>query len=78
MSINLTDFEGELMGFILHKGSSTNSDHYISKVKVGEFGLSVMVLNSSKLSLTISVTLILFICYFIKDAHNRNIQGAFG
>ncbi len=35
--------------------------------------LSVMMLKSLKLSLTISVTLILFICYFTKEAHHRNI-----
>ncbi len=35
-SINLTDFDGQLMGLILHKGSSTNSGHYLSMVKVGD------------------------------------------
>ncbi len=35
-SISLTDFDGQLMGLILHKGSSTNSDHYISMVKDGD------------------------------------------
>ncbi len=35
-SISLTDFDGQLMGLILHKGSSTNSGHYISMVKVGD------------------------------------------
>ncbi len=35
-SISLTDVDGQLMGLILHKGSSTNSGHYISMVKVGE------------------------------------------
>ncbi len=33
--ISLIDFDGQLMGLILHKGSSTNSGHYISMVKVG-------------------------------------------
>ncbi len=37
------------------------------------YGLSVMMLKSLKLSLTISVTLILFICYFTKEAHDGNI-----
>ncbi len=32
---SLTDCDGQLMGLILHKGSSTNSDHYISMLKVG-------------------------------------------
>ncbi len=35
-SISLTDFDGQLMGLILHKGSSTNSGHYISMVNVGD------------------------------------------
>ncbi len=35
-SISLTDFDGQLMCLILHKGSSTNSGHYISMVKVGD------------------------------------------
>ncbi len=34
-SSSLTDFDGQLMGLILHKGSSSNSDHYISVVNVG-------------------------------------------
>ncbi len=35
-SINLTDFDNQLMGLILHKGSPTNSGHYLSMVKVGD------------------------------------------
>ncbi len=35
-SINLPDFEGHLMDLILHKGLSTNSDHYIFMVKVSD------------------------------------------
>ncbi len=35
-SIILTDFDGHFMGLILHKGSSSNSGHYISMVKVGD------------------------------------------
>ncbi len=35
-SISLTDFDGQLMGLMCHKGSSTNSGHYISMVKVGD------------------------------------------
>ncbi len=35
-SISLTNFEGQLVGLILHKGSSTNSGHYISMVNVGD------------------------------------------
>ncbi len=38
------------------------------------FLLSVMMLKSLKLSLTI--TLILFICYFTKEAHDGNIKGS--
>ncbi len=34
--ISLIDFDGQLMGLILHKGSSTNSGHYISMGKVGD------------------------------------------
>ncbi len=34
--ISLTDFDSQLMGLILHKGSSTNSGHYLSMVKVGD------------------------------------------
>ncbi len=58
---------------MLHKGLSTNSGHYLSMVKVGDIWLSVMMLKSLKLSLTISVTLILFICYFTNEAHDGNI-----
>ncbi len=32
----VTDFDCQFMGLILHKGSSTNSGHYISMVKVGD------------------------------------------
>ncbi len=39
-------------------------------LKLVTYGLSVMILKSLKLSLTISVTLRLFICYFTKEAHN--------
>ncbi len=35
-SISQTDFDGQLMGLILRKGSSTNSVHYLSMVKVGD------------------------------------------
>ncbi len=35
-SISLTNFDSQLMGLIVHKGSSTNSGHYISMVKVGD------------------------------------------
>ncbi len=38
-SISLTYFDGQLMGLILHKGSFTNSGHYISMVKVGDIWL---------------------------------------
>ncbi len=36
MSISLTDFDSQLTGLILHKGSSTNSGDYLSMVKVGD------------------------------------------
>ncbi len=35
-SISLTDFDVQLVGFILHKGLSTNSGHYLSMVKFCE------------------------------------------
>ncbi len=35
-SISLTDFDGQLMGLLLHKRLSINSGHYISMVKVGD------------------------------------------
>ncbi len=35
-SISLTDFDGQLMSLILHKGSSTNSGPHLSMVKVGD------------------------------------------
>ncbi len=35
-SISLTDFDGQLIGLILHKGSSTNSGHFLSMVRVGD------------------------------------------
>ncbi len=35
-SISFKDFNGQLIGLILHKGLSTNSGHNISMVKVGE------------------------------------------
>ncbi len=34
--ISLIDVDGQLMDLILHKGSSTNSGHYLSMVKVGD------------------------------------------
>ncbi len=34
-STSLTAFDGQLMGLSLHKGSATNSGHYLSIVKVG-------------------------------------------
>ncbi len=35
-SISLTDFDGQLMVLILHKGLSTNSSHYLFMVKVAD------------------------------------------
>ncbi len=35
-NISLTDFDGQLMAHILHKGSSTNSCHCIYMIKVGD------------------------------------------
>ncbi len=32
----MTDFDSQLVGLILHKGSSSNSGHYISVIKVGD------------------------------------------
>ncbi len=61
------------MGLILHKGSSTNSGHYISMVKVGDIWFECDDVKSLELSLTISVTLILFIYYFTKEAYDGNI-----
>ncbi len=59
---------------MLYKGLSTNSGHYISMVKtLVTFGLRVMILKPLKSSLTISVTVILVICYFTKEAHDENI-----
>ncbi len=37
--ISFTDFDGQLMQSILHKGSSTKSEHHISMVKVGDIWL---------------------------------------
>ncbi len=42
------------------------------KLKLVTVGISVMMLKSLKLSLTNSVTQILFICYFTKEAHDGN------
>ncbi len=36
LCFGLSDFDSKLMGLILHKGSSTNSVHYISMVNVGD------------------------------------------
>ncbi len=33
---SLTEFHIQLMGLILHKGSTTNTSHYISIVQVGD------------------------------------------
>ncbi len=41
--------------------------------KLVTYGLSVLMLKSLKLSITISATLILFICYFTKETHLRGI-----
>ncbi len=38
------------MVLIMHKGSSTISGHYISRLKLVTYGLSVMMLKSLKLS----------------------------
>ncbi len=47
-------------------------------LKLVIFGLSLMMLKSLIFSLTISVTLILFIYYLTNEAHDGNIQGTFG
>ncbi len=61
ISISLVNFEDELMGLILRKGSSTIRPlHSIGLM------LSVIMFKSLKLSLSISVTLILCIFYFTK------------
>ncbi len=68
-SVSLTDFDGQLMDLILHKGLSTNSGHYISMVKVCDIWFEC---DDVKIT-NISVTLILFIWYFTKEAHDGNI-----
>ncbi len=72
-SISLTDFEGQLISLILYKDFSTNKTTTFPWLKLVTFGLSVMMLKSLKLSLTISLTLILYICYFTKEEHDGNI-----
>ncbi len=67
-SISLTDFDSQLIGVILHKGSSTNSVHYVSMVKVGN-----ICFQCDDVKITKSVTLILFISYFTKEACDGNI-----
>ncbi len=66
-SISLRDFDGQLIGLIL-----TQAFTY-PWLKLVTYDLSVMMLKSLKLSLTISLTLILFVCYFTKEAHDGNI-----
>ncbi len=78
-SISLADFDGQLIGLILHKGSSTTSGHWL---KLVTYSLSVIMLKSLKLTFTISVTQILFICYFTKahlmDIFNGHLTGPSG
>ncbi len=64
------------MALILHKGSSTNSGNYLSMVKVGDIWFECNDVKSLKLSLTISVRLVQFICYFTKEANLRGIGVA--
>ncbi len=47
----------------------TQAITYLSLTLV-TYVLNVIMLKSLKLSLIISVTLVLFICYFTKEAHN--------
>ncbi len=65
-SITLPDFEGHLIGLILHKGLSTNSAHYISIIKD---------VISLELSLTISVTILLCIYVILKKKHVMERQS---
>ncbi len=46
----------------------------LEHVKMVTYGLSIKMLKFLKLSLTISITLILFIWYFIKEAHDGIID----
>ncbi len=48
-SISLTDLEGQLMGLILYKDSSTNSSHYMSMVKVGDIWFECEVVKIIKI-----------------------------
>ncbi len=65
--------EGGRHSLILHKRLSTNSGHYLSIVKVGDIGFECYDVMITKIELIISVTLILFICYFTKEVHDGNI-----
>ncbi len=62
------------MGLILH----SNSDHYISMVKVGNIWFECDDVKSLKLSVTISITLIMLICYFTKEANDEHILRGIG
>ncbi len=59
--ISFVGFQGHLMGFSLHKWSSTDA-HYKLLLEVVTFGISVMILKSVVLSLTVSTYPILFTC----------------
>ncbi len=75
-SISLPDFEGNSMGFMfLYKGLSTKSCHYISMVTVGNIWYQCDYIDIIRLSLKVFVSPILFICYFIKEAHDRNTDN---
>ncbi len=75
-SVSLTDLDSQMIVLFCIKGCLLTQSIIYPWLKLVTYGLSVMMLKSLNVSLTISVTLILFICYFTKWVDDGNISGA--
>ncbi len=64
--ISLTELEGELKVLFCIKGRLQTQVSTYQWLKLVTYSLSVMMFKITKIYLTISVTLVLFICYFNK------------
>ncbi len=77
-SIRLTEFDSQLMGRILLKGSSTNSGYYITMVKVGDIWFECDDAKVTKIEFNHFCKSNTVYMLFTKEAHDGNIKVVLG
>ncbi len=75
-STNLGDFDGQLMCLILHEGSSTNSGHYTSMVKVGDMWLECHYVKVTKIQFNnFCNSATLFMLFYERSTRWKHLWG---